>query len=701
MGLKRNIKINLQEGGNKKLKGNVTAATIRKVFPEWGSYNQTQQYALVEDLLTIHKKSVLKERLRGHWGLSSEQAIQLCMLEFEPGHGNLSCKAINKLLPYLEQGMLFNEARVAAGYGYEIKESSAAERLGVPPETANPIVNKGLHELRRLVNAIIAEYGKPDVIRVEMARDLEMNTRRYQENLKQQTANTKANDQATEAFQEVGEKNPHLGLRHYPSHTDKLKYRLWLDQNKRCAYSNQSINLTSLFTGEVEIDHILPFSESLDDSYMNKVICLAAENRSKGQQTPVDAFNGNPEKWEQIRQSLNEWCKGPKLKSKRDRFFMTASDVQKRDFLSSQLNDTRYISRLAVAYLKLLGSDVTTCKGVITAQVRHWWGLDSLLGEKNSEKDRTDHRHHAVDAAVISTIDRGFYQKIVRTARELENTGSGLGMNDLKVDAPWDDFRDDLAAKLETMIVAHTPSRKLSGALHEASGTGFIEGQGTVYRKLLSPDMTLKQVGKIIDPQVRIMVLEHLEIYDNDPKKAFAENITVFHIDGKTPIRRVRLLQSKTTSKKLAENKFPVRNREGKVFKWLAYGNLHHVEIIHDLNSGNVKGEFVTMMEASQRAKGIGMPRQPIVKTEHGPDKEFLMALHINDLVSIEQDGIRDYFRVQQLDAPNKRVKLRLHTASTLDNSHETLKDQDSTIHALIEIKLRLHKVNPIGKLIE
>ena len=62
-----------------------------------------------------------------------------------------------------------------------LEENQEEERLGMPPEITNPIVQKGLHELRRLVNAIISEYGKPDVIRIEMARDLEMNTRRYQE----------------------------------------------------------------------------------------------------------------------------------------------------------------------------------------------------------------------------------------------------------------------------------------------------------------------------------------------------------------------------------------------------------------------------------------------------------------------------------------------------------------------------------------
>ena len=67
------------------------------------------------------------------------------MLEFEPGHMNLSLNAINKLLPFLEKGMLFNEARVEAGYGYEVEETEVKDRLDMPPEVTNPIVQKCLH----------------------------------------------------------------------------------------------------------------------------------------------------------------------------------------------------------------------------------------------------------------------------------------------------------------------------------------------------------------------------------------------------------------------------------------------------------------------------------------------------------------------------------------------------------------------------
>jgi CRISPR/Cas system Type II protein with McrA/HNH and RuvC-like nuclease domain len=96
--------------------------------------------------------------------------------------------------------------------------AESLDKLPAPQETSNPIVNKGMHELRRVVNAVIKQYGKPDVVRIEMARDLEMNTKRYKENEMRQRKNQKANEKAIEVFrQEVGKK--------YPSHDEKIRYR--------------------------------------------------------------------------------------------------------------------------------------------------------------------------------------------------------------------------------------------------------------------------------------------------------------------------------------------------------------------------------------------------------------------------------------------------------------------------------------------
>ncbi len=694
LGLNNKVKFNLD---SKKLKGNTTACKIRHVLGDmWNNYSEQekQSLALVEDLLTIKKKSNLKTRLLNHWKLDTQTAVKLCLLEFEPSHSNHSLKAINKLLPYLKQGLLYSEARQEITkeypyYGYDTKVVEPKKTLAAPEKTSNPIVNRGMHELKRVVNAVIKEYGKLDIVRIEMARDLEMNTKRYAESIKRQKQNEKANDEAIEEYKR-------LGLGDYPQRNDKIKYRLWKDQGECCAYSGKKIMLNAVFTAEVEIDHILPYSKTLDDSYMNKVLAYESENRFKSNRTPIDAWGGNEEKWYQIVHRIDKW-KG--LDSKVKRFHQTDTDLQQRDFISSQLNDTRYIATLALGYMKQLDCDVSVTKGSVVAEIRHQWGLNSLIGETD-KKERTDHRHHAIDAIVIAATSRSLYQHAV----------NALKITDRKITIPMpsQNFRNDVNEQLSKIIVSHDVQLKLSGALHEDTGAGFIEQHGgTVYRKPLNPGFTTT-VSDILDETVKNQIVQHLAKYNNDPKKAFASDVTVYHKNGKTPIKRVRVRQAGTTLKKLEQSKVGIKDQSGKIFKWMAKGNNHHVEIIQNRDTGKYKGEFVPMIEAQRRAmtgtvsaKKRSVKYESMIKQDHGTQWQFLYALHINDIVSLEDEsGKQIYYRVQKLKAQNNVFFLREHLAANLNNKQQekiiSINKENFEKH-----NLKKHKVNVIGKLID
>ncbi|CAC9630166.1 CRISPR-associated endonuclease Cas9 [uncultured Gammaproteobacteria bacterium] len=694
LGLDKPTKINLEA---KNLKGNITACEIRNVIGNsWDEYSDEKQSQLFEDLFTIKKKSSLKARLITHWDFNKQTAVKLCLIEFEPSHSNISLKAIKKLLPFLEKGLIYSKkdtdtgelgALQAAGYQEENKESEVLDKLPKPPKTSNPIVNKGLHELRRVVNAVIKQYGKLDVVRIEMARDLEMNTKRYKDNEIQQRKNQKSNEEATKVFaQETGRK--------FPSHDEKIRYRLWKDQDGCCAYSGNTVALGQIFSAECEIDHILPFKKSLDDSYMNKVLCFEKENRNKADRTPIDAWGGDNEKWNQITQAISNW---KYLDSKVKRFYIKEEELGKRDFISNQLNDTRYISCLAQDYMRELGCDVSVTKGIVVAKIRYQWGFNNLIG-KIDKKERTDHRHHAIDAVVIASTSRSLYQN---ASRQIKQDGK------LKIPKPYNDIFQEIDEKLKHMIVSHTPQRKLSGALHEETGAGYVAKHGgLVYRKTLNSEFTTKNAMSIVDEQVKNIILEHISNY-KDTKEAFnEENLQTLKL-GKNPIKRVRVLQSKikTTKKQTAEDilqqtKFGVKDKSGKIFKYMSYGNTHHVEIIQNIKTGKIKGEFVTMMQASHRAKGINMSKQPIIKTDHGDEWDFLMALHINDTVSVEKkDGQRVFYRVQKMGIISGKLTLRLNTTSTIDNKNEEVEASISTIFEQNAIKL--HKVNAIGGLID
>mgnify|MGYP003118693340 FL=1 len=688
LGLQRSAEINL-DSGVKHLKGNTTASSIRKVYPQWDDLCIEDQILLVEDLISIKKKSALKQRLKSHWNLAGEEAVMLCLIELEPEYGNVSLKAIHKLLPHLNGGLIYSDARVAAGYGYEVKEIVVQDKLGLPPEIPNPIVQKGLHELRRVVNALIAEHGKPDVIRIEMARDLEMNTKKYNNFIAQQRKNTNLNDKAAKAFR--GE-NTAITASKYPSRDQKIKYRLWADQNQLCAYSGKTINLATLFSAEIEIDHILPYSLTLDDSYINKVVCFAKENQNKGQRTPKDAFGANEEKWNQITQALNRIPR--ELSKKRDAFYKTESDLLETDFTGSQLTDTRYMSKVAGDYLKTLGCDITFTRGIMTSWLRKQWGFNDLLGD-SKEKERSDHRHHAIDAVVTACIDRPLYNALAKTAKELERTYSHLSMNDVYVEPTIANFKSKLSDKLDSMIVSFVPSKKITGALHEDTGVGFIDGIGTVFRARLDEKFDLKKAEKIIDPVVKGLVIGHLEKHNGNAKLAFATGFRLCHTDNKTLIKRVRVIQSKTTREELDQNKFSVIDRAGKPFKWHAYGNIHHVAIFQHKTNNKYKSEFVTAADAARRARGIRGAKQPIIQKNGDNDWDFRFALHKNELVTVEYGGEERIFRVEGLERDVSGLSLRCQMAATKKDNSQKIRKSISTL--MTGYKMQPIYVNAIG----
>lgn len=689
VGLDRTQKFNLENSEVKKLSGNRTACAIRRVIGEaWDHMPPGQQSLLVDDLITIKNKKTLKNRLVNHWQFPTTDAVRLAVLELEADHGSLSLKAMRRILPHLEAGKIYTDALQAAGYrmrAQKVAQDDIVDYLATPPETRNPVVNKALHELRKLVNAIIRRHGKPAAIRLEMARELKMNRRQLAAYNKQQAANTKANDEAREHFQAI-----HAGQR--AKRDDQIKYRLWKDQDGCCAYSGRPISKTELFSDAVEMDHILPYSQSLDDSYINKVICLAGENRSKGNRTPWQAFSGDAQRWEQIVQRSKSWAdKGRALKAKADRMLRQGDLEGLDDFINSQLTDTRYISRVALGYLKPLGTDVSVVKGQITAWLRHIWGLHQILGSAD-EKNRTDHRHHLIDAAVVALTDRRLYHGMAKLAQRADVHGP----DDIHIDPPWASFAQDTDALVKKTIVSHVPAWRLRGALHEDTASGvLVEKDGkvhTVYRKLLDGSIKKKDIDAIIDPTVQQAVRAHLDKHQGDSKAAFTPDNPVLHPNG-SRIRRVRVKRASFRNlDALAEEQLPVRDKNERPFRYMVYGNTHHVEVFRDIQSPRIKTRFVTMLEAAQRARQVNGVKQPILDTHLDDKHAYVTALAINDMVKLKDGRV---YRIQKLEKDSGRATLRLHSDATTESGDRVVRKSISAL--LNEMGLEKLAINRMG----
>lgn len=679
LGLHNGEVFNLEEGNKPELSGDRTGAAIRKVIGRrWDEFTKEERHALVCDLLTIDSESGLLRRLKNHWNLDDRMAEKLAKVEMEPGYVNLSLKAIRKILPYLEQGLTYDKACAAAGYHHAnsaVEQSTA--QLGPPPQVRNPVVQKALFETRKVVNAIVRRYGRPAVICVEMARDLKL-TRKQKEALAAQNKhNERLNREAKEALQAMGVQNP--------SHDDKVKYRLWKECKAVCPYTGQPISLEMLFSGDVDVEHILPYSRTLDDSYMNKTLCFAEENRlRKHNKTPYEAYSGTPALYEAILQRVRilPW-------PKRRRFEQKAIDTD--EFISRQLNDTRYICREVKDYLKTLGVSVRVSKGEATAWLRYVWGLNRILGADGSaEKNRADHRHHAVDAVVVAMTDHALLHRISVLAAHSRGATSPRR---LQVEPPWPGFYKEVEEKIKGIVVSHAPLRKIRGAFHLEKAYGYDEQKQIYLRRIpLNEKINDAQIDAIHDKKVKELVKAHLQACGGDKRQAFGDrNNPVRHVDGVTPIRKVRI-EARFDPARL----FSRRDHDDKAYQFFPYDNNHHVEIIEHRGTGKRKGIFVTTMEAARRARIAKIPivqrTPPWTDGENtfGDDWEFKMSLGINDLVRLEVNGETKLMRVQKLDASNERVIFRDHTDAETDRTREHRKN----VTVLRCTKLR---VDPLG----
>lgn len=660
---------NLEEGKKKELIGSPTVYALRSILGvRWDEMTQEKQNLLITDMLTIDNEQGFLNRMKSHWGFDEKTAEELAKTELEQGYARLSRKAICKILSYLEQGMIYSEACKKAGYDHSNPTSrTTADKLGEPPYLRNPVVQKALYETRKVVNAIIREYGKPTTIRVEMARDMKLTKKQKDERQKRQKENEKANERTRKILQdEFKIQNP--------TRDDIQKYNMWEECKGICPYTGAAISREMLFSPEIDVEHILPYSRSLDDSYMNKTLCLAAENRSvKHGKTPYEAYHADTEKYSNILLRLKNlpWPKRRKFEQK---------EIDTDKFIERQLNDTRYICREVKNYLEKLGVNVEISKGEATAVLRYRWNLDRILARGGIiEKNREDHRHHAIDAIIIALTSRALFQKLSRMSAQ---SGISLSERGFYLDKPWPSFYEDVDEKVKNIIVSHAPSRKISCALHEETAYGYSEHEKCfVYRKPLS-SLTANEVEKIRDKKIKQLVQERLAQFDGDLKKAFGDaNNPLLHVDGKTPIKSVRLkinLNKDTT--------YPISDPKGNAYKYFKYGNNHHVEIIENIKTGKRKGIFVTAMEAAKRAR---RDKTSVIQWNHGSEWVFVMSLCINDIVEARDGETTKLYRIQKISS-GKQMEI---TLKHLNDSMPDYNDNTWAMKSITATKAIVHKV--------
>jgi CRISPR-associated endonuclease Csn1 len=517
-------KFNLEDIKRDRLKGNATAATLARESnfgDAWFEFDHVLQDAIVDKLLNEASESTLVAWLQANTGIDEATAERIANTGLPEGYGNLSREALAVVLPELIRDVVvYSEAVKRAGfdshsalshseatgevmdqlpyYGDPLRRHVAfakdnprndEERFG---KIANPTVHIGLNELRKVVNALIRRYGHPSEVIVEVARDLKISRERKLDIQREQKIKQDLNEQ------QVAEACTVLGLTQ--ANLDRAKRRelsqkmqLWVELNaknvadRQCPYTGEQISIQRLLSNEVEIEHILPYSMTLDDSLNNKTVAMRRANRDKGNRTPYEAFGQTPVPGYDYQAMLQRAVLMPKEKAKR-----FAPDGYQRwlkedkDFLARALTDTAYLSRIAKEYLSLIcpHNKVRAIPGRMTALLRGKFGLNQLLSGTEF-KNRNDHRHHALDAAVIGITDQGLLQRFAKAsahAREMQ-----LDRLVEEIPLPWPTYREHVARGLEHIVISHKPDHGYQGAMHEETAWG-LRGDGQVTRRVRPED---------------------------------------------------------------------------------------------------------------------------------------------------------------------------------------------------------------------
>lgn len=657
--LDRKVKFNFEEGGEEKMIGDRTAAKLAAVFGEerWRAFTHEEKNKIIELIYSTRKDSTIAKAGREKYGLNDEQAKALSETALEDGHISLSRQAIAKLLPLMEEGVPYATA-VKKVYDKTFKPRKydllpQLDKSGIMNLT-NPAVKRSLTELRKVVNAIVKKYGIPETTRIELARDLKRSRKEREKIWKENNARRKHRERVFKEFLEKQGRNP--------SGRDVEKMLLWEECKQQCPYTGKQISFGALFgpQPQFDIEHIIPFSRCLDNSFLNKTLCDVNENRNrKKNKTPWEAYHGTPE-WDEILKRVRNFS-GDAAAEKSRRFQLDRIESID-DFATRQLNETRYTSKLAMQYIGLLygagveGVDpdgrrrVQAARGRITAYLRDALDLNGILGD-GGEKSRTDHRHHIIDAVCVGLTDAGMVKRLSDAAAqsELKLRKERFG----SITSPWPGFQDDVRFAVESALVSHRPTRKVSGPLHAESVYGKVRldenGKQFVSVRKAIPTMSAKMINDIIDPIVKNRVREKLvELGVAESAKAFKSEENFPSIVSKTgkriPIKSARI--------KVYEK--PTRIGSGARSRNVQTSSNHHIEVFEVTDAkGRPKweGRIVTMLEACNRLSR----KEPVVDRTHTAGGKFVFSLHGGDIISLDEKGTgeRNLYRIRTLTKNN------------------------------------------------
>jgi CRISPR-associated endonuclease Csn1 len=746
LGLSEGCSFSLESEKRKGLEKDSTTATLSHkdhFGAKWSKYSDEDQERIILRLIDDNDEESLIRWLMEEWGLDRKRAEAVSIARIPDDYGRLGHTATSKILEHLTEDVIpYSEAVKLAGYASHSQFSNgrkldrlpyygiALERHVAPRfiedrplaeltneerygKVTNPTVHIALNQVRAVVNEIIKLYGPPAEVHLEVLRDLKNSIKQKQDIEKEQKKNQDENDKCAKMLREEF---------HLPVNRENIqRLRLWneLPEHLRlCPYTGKNISARILFTPEVEIDHILPFSRTLDDGMANKVLCLRNANREKANQTPFEAW-GAGKAGEAIQARAAYYPKNKRWRFTEDAMERYMTD---RDFISRQLTDSQYITRLAREYLAVLFEPdqphkIVCLPGRLTGLFRHHLGLDGILDEINptegksnatkGEKNRNDHRHHAVDALLIGLMDRSFLQRAATIHAREEKEGVYDFLD--KFSEPWPGFRASACEALAKIIVSHKPDHGIQDALHNDTAYGFVnreDSRGNAVHRISADSVDIKKILSIKGKHLRASLVSYLsglpldttfrrledadegkddiESILNGVEKDFKKCIQDFFVGR--GIRHVRIIERIEL--------IPIRKRGDKnapPYKGFKPDGNAYMNVFQSLTGPQWEGDVVTLFNANNP--------EPQAKEE---SRKRIIRLFNRDMLEMEHSGARKLFYIQRMSA--KLISLAEHFEANADSRTRDKADPfifvyKGSIESIRKSKVRFLVVTPAGRI--
>lgn len=720
-------RFNLQSVRRKDLQPHTIGAVFRAdpvLAPLWEKrQSESGDGGRLDDIFcALHEEAdrdALCERLASEFSLDASAIERLLAIRPAKATASVSRRFMEAIVPVMrDQGLVYADAvrELPDGEGgilHHSQRTQVGERTKLPyygeilrgamlgadpaadpvaqPESHfgrinNPTVHVALNSLRRVVNTLIERFGEPPAqVHIELARELKRTRQERDADAARQARNERENNRIREELARHGVANA--------SALDVKKVKLWeeLGENnfaRQCPFSGRNISFAQLLNGEAEIEHILPFKRTLDDSMANLTVALRWANRIKGNRTPYEAFADDAHRadgieWETVRSIAERlpankaWRFGPDAMAR----FETDND-----FIARQLTDNAYIARAATQYLNCLKGveQVVPNRGGLTALLRGKWDFNGILSDDN-RKSREDHRHHAVDAAVIGLADRATLNQVSRlTARSADDR--------VRIEVPRlpDHLTESIRQRVKSITVAYKPDHGHQGGMFKETAYGFVPSDrrdpdlpehNLVVRKPLSA-LTDKELSCIRDASLRQKVRDFLaEAMSEGMKREKA--LTEFSI--RTGVRHARILVTDQTVK-------PVPSAPYKGYKPDSYVCCDVWRVPKGRKGNWRRGEYHWRGEYWSYAETAGGIPEPATRKPH-PAAKFVGRFFKNDLIAFQDDGRDVLCRVAGFSTTNNKLDVVPHNLAEPERNYVS-------INVLGAKELRKVKVLPDGRVL-